>query len=645
MALLAASNLIHRIGTREILSGASFGIEPGEKIGLIGRNGCGKTTLLRVLAGELTPDEGRLDTQRGSRIGMLPQHPTFESGKTVLDVAAEAFEILNGIRSELEKIYERMAEADADTLEDLFQQQSELESRLEAAGGWEVGHRVEATLHGLGFSKEEFVQEASTLSGGQKSRLALARLLLEAPDLLLLDEPTNHLDIEGRQWLEVFLAETFRGGVIVVSHDRWMLDRVINRILELDRGRVLEYPGNYTAYKVQRQELEVTRERTFKRQQDHVRREEAFIRRYKAGQRAKQARGRESRLERYRADMEEPLRAVQVADLSLPEPPRSGDIVLNAQDVETAWDDMVVMRGLNLSIQRGERIGILGPNGSGKTTLVRCLLGELPPRSGHVQTGTRLKIGWYRQEQDHLDPDLEVWHWLRDTLARERESGQASEQEARDLAGAFLFSGRVQDQIIHTLSGGERSRLVLASLVGGAHNVLVLDEPTNHLDLPSAEQVEAALGRSGPWNGTLMLISHDRALLEATCDRLVILDGDGGVRIHEGRLSDWLRVKKREDAVLEQAEESAARKPTPRPVKEKPTKAHNPLERMSLRKLEDKIEELELRRTEIDGQLGLPEVYTDGDRVKQLSTERQDLEASLLPLEEEWQRRAESSGQ
>ncbi|MDG2422624.1 MAG: ABC-F family ATP-binding cassette domain-containing protein [Phycisphaerales bacterium] len=644
MALLAASNLIHRIGTREILSGASFGIEPGEKIGLIGRNGCGKTTLLRLLAGEIVADEGRLDTQRGIRVGMLPQHPVFEPGQSVRDVAAGAFAVLDAIRTELEKIYELMAEASAEALDALLQQQSELESKLEAAGGWEVGHRVEATLHGLGFKEEEFAQEASTLSGGQKSRLALARLLLETPDLLLLDEPTNHLDMEGRQWLETFLAETFPGGVIVVSHDRWMLDRVVNRILELDHGRILEYPGNYTAYKVQRKELEVTRERTFKRQQDHVRREEAFIRRYKAGQRAKQARGRESRLERFREDMDEPLRAVQVADLSLPEPPRSGDIVLNAQEVTTAWDDLIVMIGLSLTIQRGERIGILGPNGSGKTTLVRCLLGELSPKEGDVQTGTRLKIGWYRQEQEHLDPDLEVWQWLRDSLAKERESGQASEQESRDLAGAFLFSGKVQEQVIHTLSGGERSRLVLASLVGGGHNVLVLDEPTNHLDLPSAEQVEEALGRTGPWKGTLILISHDRALLEATCDRLVVLDGKGGARVHEGRLSDWLRIRKREEsAAKERTSEAKTVKPVRATRPQAKPAAENPLARLSLRKLEEKIEQLENKRSEIDNQLGLPEVYTDGDRVKKLSMERQEVESAILPLEEEWQRRADTS--
>ena len=643
MPLLAASNLVHRIGTREILSGVSFGIEPGEKIGLIGRNGCGKTTLLRVIAGDLEADEGRMDTQRGRRVGILPQHPTFEAGLTVRDVAAGAFAVLDSIRAELESTYEAMAEAQGDALDGLLKQQVELESRLEAAGGWEVGHRVEATLHGLGFEDEELEQEAQTLSGGQKSRLALARLLLETPDLLLLDEPTNHLDMEGRQWLETFLADTFPGGVIVVSHDRWMLDRVVNRILELDRGRILEYPGNYTAYKVQRQELEVTRERAFKRQQDHVRREEAFIRKYKAGQRAKQARGRESRLQRFRDGMEEPLRAIGVADLSLPEPPRSGDIVLDAQELGTAWDELIVMSGLNLIIQRGERIGILGPNGSGKTTLVRCLLGELAPREGQVQTGTRLKTGWYRQEQEHLDPDLEVWQWLRDNLARERESGHASEQEARDLAGAFLFSGAVQEQVIETLSGGERSRLTLASLVGGGYNVLVLDEPTNHLDLPSAEQFEEALSRSGPWKGTLLLISHDRALLEATCDRLVVLDGHGGVRVHEGRLSDWLRLRQRDDTL--KVAKDRAKKSKTASVAQKPDRLpeKNPLAKLSLRKLEEKIEQLENQRTEIDGQLGLPEVYTDGNLVKKLSVDRQEVESSLLPLEDEWQRRADES--
>lgn len=639
MPLLAASNLVHRLGTREILSGASFGIEPGEKIGLIGRNGCGKTTLLKILSGEHEIDSGRLDLQRGKRVGMLPQHPVFEAGLTVHQAASQAFAVLDEIRAELEVVYESMAEATPERLDSLLNQQAELEARLEAAGGWEVGHRVEATLHGLGFSDEEFQQDAMTLSGGQKSRLALARLLLESPDLLLLDEPTNHLDLEGRQWLETFLAETFRGGVIVVSHDRWMLDRVVGRILELDQGRLLEYPGNYTAYKVQRQELETTRERAYKKQQDHVRREETFIRKYKAGQRAKQARGRESRLERFREEMEAPLASVRIADLSLPDPPRSGDIVLDAQQLSTAWDEHVVMRSLDLRVQRGERIGIIGPNGSGKTTLVRCMLGEIEPSGGQIRNGTRLKIGWYRQEQDQLDKGMEVWVWLRNALSKMRDGGHVSEQEARDLAGAFLFSGKVQEQMIASLSGGERSRLILASLVGGAHNVLVLDEPTNHLDLPSAEQVEAALGRSGPWDGTLLLISHDRALLEATCDRLVILDGKGGAIVHEGRLSDWLNHS-RPVETHQQAKPAAVR--TSRPQKNKAVKKEpsNPLARLSLAKLESRIEGLERRRNEIDGELGQSEVYTDGVLVKRLTAERQEIEETLLPLEREWERRA-----
>lgn len=639
MPLLAISNLVHRIGTREILSGASFGIEPGEKIGLIGRNGCGKSTLLRVLSGKLEVDSGRMDLQRGKRVGMLPQHPTFEAGLTVYQAASQAFAVLDEIRGQLEIVYESMAKATSDQLDSLLKQQSDLEARLEAAGGWEVSHRVEATLHGLGFYDHEFEQEATTLSGGQKSRLALARLLLESPDLLLLDEPTNHLDLEGRQWLETFLAETFRGGVIVVSHDRWMLDRVVGRILELDQGRLLEYPGNYTAYKVQRLELETTRERAYKRQQDHVRREETFIRKYKAGQRAKQARGRESRLQRFRDDMDAPMASVRIADLALPDPPRSGDIVLDAQQLSTAWGDHVVMRDLDLRVQRGERIGIIGPNGSGKTTLVRCILGEIEPSKGEVRNGTRLKTGWYRQEQDHLDKGMEVWEWLRNALSKLRDGGHVSEQEARDLAGAFLFSGQVQEQMIASLSGGERSRLILASLIGGAHNVLVLDEPTNHLDLPSAEQVEAMLGRSGPWNGTLLLISHDRALLEATCDRLVILDGKGGATVHEGRLSDWLS-QSRATPSQETAESTQANSARPKSVKPVNREPSNPLSKLSLTKLESKIESLEKRRNEIDRELGQPEVYTDGAAVKRLTVERQEIEGSLLPLEQEWEQRA-----
>ena len=299
MSLLTAANVRFRHGTRTILDGATLSVEPGEKIGLVGRNGSGKTTFMNVLLGRLEPDDGQVSFQRGMRMGYLTQDPELNPEETLRGEAESAFAELHRLHGEMHDVYDRMATADAAELEKLLARQARLEGEIEAAGGYAVDHRIDATLHGLGFADEQFTLPVRGLSGGQKGRLALAKLLLEAPDLLLLDEPTNHLDIDGRQWLETFLSEEYSGAVLVVSHDRWLLDRVVSRIIEVERGRIREYPGNYEKYRELRRERQLTESRVHEKQLDRIRAEEAFIRKYKAGQRAKQARGRESRLERY----------------------------------------------------------------------------------------------------------------------------------------------------------------------------------------------------------------------------------------------------------------------------------------------------------------------------------------------------------
>ena len=622
-----------------VLEGVSVTFEPGERVGLVGRNGCGKTTLLSLIEGREEPDQGRVERARGARVGALAQEHVFDPAMTVRAVAASAFRELESLRAELEGLYDSMSGSSGTELDKLMRQQGELEARLEAAGGWVVDHRIDATLHGLGFADEQFEQPATTLSGGEQARLALARLLLEEPDLLLLDEPTNHLDIDGRRWLETFLTEEFRGAIILVSHDRWLLERACSRTIELANRRLRDYSGPYSHYLEQKAQQDLTAQRVHEKNLDRVRREEAFIRKYKAGQRAKQARGRAARLDRFKEEhLEEPEHTQGVMNLVLPEIERSGDQVLQVEGIGMAWDDADLFRELDLSIQRGDRIGIVGPNGSGKTTLVRCLLGEVPSHSGEVRLGSRLNIGWYRQTHGHLDDTMEVWQYLQSELTRSQGT-PISEQQARDLAGAFLFSGPVQEQVLGSLSGGERSRAVLAGIVAGGHNLLVLDEPTNHLDIASAERLERVLAVDGPFAGTMILISHDRALLSATCTSLLVLDGAGGVRCVQD-VDGWLEGQ---DAPAPAVPESAPRRtsrpttPTPPPVDD------DPLRRCSLRDLERRIEAHEQRRTEIDAELVKPEVYSDGDRVRELSEERATIDQELGPLHDEWERRADEA--
>jgi ATP-binding cassette subfamily F protein 3 len=642
MSLLTLANVHLAFGNHDVLDHATLSIEPGQKIGLIGRNGSGKTTLMRIMLGELTPDAGSVQTARGAVVGYLRQDPDFDPQETVRDAAEGAFARLHRLHRKLDEVYDRMASAGGDELARLLKRHAALEARFEAAGGYAVNHRIEGSLHGVGFSDAQMALKTGALSGGQLSRLGLARLLLEAPDLLLLDEPTNHLDIDGRRWLERYLSEEYRGAVVLVSHDRWLLDRVVTRIVEIERATVRECPGNYHRYVQLRRQRIVTEQRTYEKQLDVIRREEEFIRRYRAGQRSKQARGREARLARYKRDelVDRPLH-LDVMSLNLPKARRSGDLVIEARDISKRYDDTVLFEGLSLSVGRGDRIGVIGPNGVGKTTLARCLLGELAPDAGTVRLGSRLQPGHYRQRQDDLDLGLSVWRYLQGVIVSLDGRAAASEQQARDLAGAFLFSGDEQDKPLGDLSGGERSRVVLAGLVAGAHNLLVLDEPTNHLDIPSAERLEGALSA---YDGTLILVTHDRALLEATCRQLLVFGSGSGVRLFHGRYSEWVDC----------------RSPGERPGREPPgaaTPAKIPSARrrpptagtsgggggMSLGTLERRIEALEQEIREIDQRLLDPAVYQDGARCRALQDERSELTARLEPLEAEWARRAEEA--
>ena len=661
MSLVTLSNLRYGHGLRLLLDGVSGSIHESERVGLDGRNGCGKSTLFKLIARVLQPDEGEVQIARTVRVGYLEQDPKLPMDKTLRGAAAEAFASIEIHQQELEGVFERMATAEPAELDKLMARQVALEEAIEAAGGYSVGHKIDAALHGLGFTDEDFDLPVKGLSGGQKARLALARLLLSDPDLLLLDEPTNHLDIEGRRWLEEFLADEFKGALVVVSHDRWLLDRVVSRIIEIDRGVLREYPGNYAAYRTLRVERMLTVERQHEKQQDKIRQEQAFIDRYKAGQRAKQARGRESRLERFKEDsLVEKHAEMGVMSLDLPSPPQMGDFAFVAEGISKSFGDRHCFRNLTLSARPGARIGIIGPNGAGKTTLVRTLLGDLEADSGTIKRSPRLEIGWFRQNHDHLDRSLVVWQFLQNTIRSLEGAPRANEQEARNLAGAFLFTGQEQEKPIGDLSGGERGRLVLASLIASAKNLLVLDEPTNHLDIPSAERLEESLlkfgggadGRGG-YGGVLLLISHDRALLEDVCDKIIILDGEGNTRVFEGRYSEWEAKQKAERAAASERERkpSSAKSTAPKLQASQPL-AKASAERTSAPKLKGRFTSLPIEKIEkriadigrelrvIDGAFADPKVASDTTKTKKFLAKREELQKEQSDLEEEWIRKS-----
>jgi ATP-binding cassette subfamily F protein 3 len=657
MSLVTLANLRFGHGTRLLLDGVSGSIHEGERIGLVGRNGCGKSTLFKLIAGLLKPDDGEVQIARTVRIGYLEQDPRLPQEKTLRGAAAEAFASIEQLKAELDGVFERMATAEPDELEKLMNRQVAIEEAI--AGGYAVDHKIDAALHGLGFTDDDFELPVKGLSGGQKARLGLARLLLSSPDLLLLDEPTNHLDIEGRRWLEDFLADEFKGSVVLISHDRWLLDRVVTRIIEIDRGVLREYPGNYAAFRSLRAERMLTVERQHEKQQDKIRQEQAFIDRYKAGQRAKQARGRETRLERFKQDsLVEKHAEMGVMNLDLPDPPQMGDFAFVAENISKSFGDRVCFRNLNLSARPGDRIGIIGPNGAGKTTLVRTLLGDLDTDSGEIKRSPRLSIGWFRQTQDHIDRQQLAWEFLQNTIRSIEGAPRASEQEARNLAGAFLFTGEEQDKAIGDLSGGERGRLVLASLIASAKNLLVLDEPTNHLDIPSAERLEEALdkfgdidrtkiGGKGGHGGVLLLISHDRALLDDVCDKLVILDGEGNARVFEGTYREWEAKAKAERAEAERARRTTPKQqPKPAPTaaaKPAPATQQRQKSRFSslpIEKIEQRIADIGRELRDIDLSFADPKVASDAMRTRKLMSRRDELGTEQEELEAEWLRRA-----
>ena len=643
MSILSVANLKYAIGDQLLLEGVNLTLEAGEHVALVGRNGCGKSTLLRMLAADagLRPDSGEVQQARGSSIGYLTQDPQLDSQNTLRVEAASVFADLEKLHHRVDQITAEMVTAAGDQLDRLMKSYERLERQIHSAGGYAVDHRIDATLHGVGLGDELFNVQVGNLSGGQKGRLALAKLLLASPDVLLLDEPTNHLDIEGRQWLEQYLAAS-PSAIILVSHDRWLLDRVVSKIYELENGQIEQYPGQYTQYRQLRAERRLADQRAYDRQQQFIRREQGFIDRYRAGQRSKQAQGREKRLERLLRDdrLGRPVEA-DVLRAHVPAPSRSGDLVMAAESVGKAYGERVLFADVSLAIKRGDRIGVIGPNGCGKTTLVNCLLGRQSQDGGHVRRGAQVNVGYLQQMPTDIDPSLTVVEYLR------RFVPGATEQAARDLAGAFLFSGVDQDKTMGVLSGGERTRAALAGLIVGGHNLLVLDEPTNHLDIPSAEQLEWAIRTflgldrpRAPRHGTLILITHDRMLLDAIVNQLLVFDGHGHVTHFLGTYSEYLAACPAADSPLPAVSDAAGQPSKPSRARAKPP-AGDRVSLLSDTALEACIVELESQLAEIDQQLADPSAYRDGQKVKSLQNRRAAATEELAPLERQWLERAD----
>jgi len=525
--VLSLSRISKQYGRQVLFVDTSFQLNPGEKIGLVGPNGAGKTTIFRMITGEESPDEGEVSVPKKTSIGYFRQDVEEMSGRSVLDEAIAGSGRLGDLHHELEALQRAMsdpAQADIDSILERF---GEVQEEYEHSGGYGLEAQAREVLHGLGFDDERIEGDVGVLSGGWKMRVAMARVLLGRPDVLLMDEPTNHLDIESIIWLEGFLA-SLPGALLMTSHDREFMNRIVSKIAEIDGGEITVYSGNYDFYEQERAIREANREAAYARQQAMLAKEQRFIERFSThAAKAAQVQSRVKALEKIER-IEQPKKR-QAVKFDLRKPPRSGDQVAVVEDVSKAYPSTslgtggrrVIYDGFNMTIRRGERWCVMGKNGAGKTTLLRMVAGVLKPDAGNVTLGASLKMGYFAQQAfDLLKPDLTVEEQLQHDFPNE------SVGVLRSLAGAFQFSGDDVDKKIRALSGGEKTRLVIARMLLDPPNFLVLDEPTNHLDLFTKEMLIDSLK---DYEGTMLFVSHDRAFLRALSNRVLELGGESGV--------------------------------------------------------------------------------------------------------------------
>jgi ATPase subunit of ABC transporter with duplicated ATPase domains len=517
--MISFSRVSKQYGKQILFVDASFQLNPGEKVGLVGPNGAGKTTLFRMIVGEETPDEGDVSVPKKLSIGYFRQDVEEMSGRSVLDEAIAGSGRLGDLHHELEDLQHAMGDpARADDMDRILERFGEVQEEYEHLGGYGLEAQAREVLHGLGFEDDRIDGDVGALSGGWKMRVAMARVLLGRPDVLLMDEPTNHLDIESIIWLEQFLT-SLPGALLMTSHDREFMNRVVSKIAEIDAGEITVYSGNYDFYERERAIREANREAAYARQQAMLAKEQRFIERFAAhAAKAAQVQSRVKALEKIEK-IELPKKR-RVVKFDFRPPPRSGDQVAVVEDVSKAYGARVIYDHLNLTVRRGERWCVMGKNGAGKTTLLRMIAGTTPPDTGEVKLGASLKMGYFAQQAlDLLDPDLTIEEQLQKDFPNE------SIGVLRNLAGAFQFSGDDIDKKIRSLSGGEKTRLVMARMLLNPPNFLVLDEPTNHLDLATKEMLIDALK---DYDGTMVFVSHDRAFLRALSNRVLELGGETG---------------------------------------------------------------------------------------------------------------------
>ena len=626
MPILTASNLTLLFGEVEIFADLDLQVDERDRIGIVGPNGAGKTSLIRILAGELEANGGSYAWQRGARIGYVPQTPSQAAAGTVHDEVMQAFARLRQVEDELAASALDIQIAKGDARRGAERRYDALLKEFEALGGYDYEYRMERVLDGVGLPAETLATPASDASGGERTRAALARALLSEPDFLILDEPTNYLDFMGLDWLEGFLS-TFTGGFMVVSHDRYFLDKVANRILELDNGKMRSFPGNFSKYRALKEEQLRRQLIEYERQQEYIAREEAFIRRYKAGQRAREARGRQTRLDRLKR-IEKPhiSEEVHLGSLSAF---RTGQIAVRTSKLAVGYQHngrgVQLLTVADAQLERGSRTAIIGSNGIGKTTLLRTILGETPPISGRSTLGHNVEPGYYSQGSADLPRNSTVMDAFLDAR-------NLRIPDARNYLARFLFRGDDVFKPVSALSGGERSRLALARLLITEPNLLILDEPTTHLDIPSREALEGMLKNYG---GTLLFVSHDRRLISLLASQLWIIE-DGEAALFRGDFDEWMSLQRNAERIQTAMPDKPAPKTRSRQSdrQRRTSAALKRAKQAKIRDKEDMITLLEAQLVEINAAI---ESATERQNIAEITRLGKQYNATQARLERAWE--------